>query len=93
MQVSIRHRGAIATIVLSAVNMAGLSSFAGGYATPVATIRPAPPPLMIVTSMAPFADWTGFYLGGTLGYGYLTSSLTSSSTAKAKGETYGSQTG
>ncbi|MCX7299940.1 MAG: hypothetical protein NTX73_06110 [Rhodobacterales bacterium] len=73
--------------------MAGLSFFAGGYATPVATIHPAPPPVMIVTSMAPFADWTGVYLGDTLGYGDLTSSLTSSSTAKAKGKTDGSQTG
>ncbi|CAA9383799.1 MAG: hypothetical protein AVDCRST_MAG15-64 [uncultured Rubellimicrobium sp.] len=48
-------------------------AFAGGFAEPIAVAAPAAP--VVVTPAAPVAasgDWTGFYVGGQLGFGNLT---------------------
>lgn len=50
---------------------AGMAS-AGGIAEPVA--EPAPAPVAVAPAPAPMGnDWTGFYAGGQLGYGKLSS--------------------
>lgn len=48
-------------------------AFAGGFAEPIVTPAPAAP--VVVAPAAPVAasgDWTGFYVGGQLGFGNLT---------------------
>jgi len=59
------------TVAIPAMVAAGAAQ-AGGLSEPVAEPAPAPAPVM-PAPMATGADWTGFYVGGNLGYADLES--------------------
>lgn len=68
---------------------AGMAS-AGGLAPPVETVAPtpiAPAPIM------PSSDWSGFYVGGQLGYGKVTTPLISGFDDDFTGAIYGVHAG
>ncbi|MFU8825414.1 MAG: outer membrane protein, partial [Yoonia sp.] len=68
---------------------AGMAS-AGGLAPPVETVAPtpiAPAPIM------PSSDWSGFYVGGQLGYGKVTTPLISGLDDDFTGAIYGVHAG
>lgn len=70
-------------------------AFAGGFAPVVAPVAPAAP--VAVAPVAPASDWTGFYVGGQLGYGSLGLDITdgseSAEIADGSGALYGVHAG
>ena len=60
-------------LTAGAALVAAAPAFAGGFAEPIVAAAPAAP--VVVAPAAPVAasgDWTGFYVGGQLGFGNLT---------------------
>lgn len=66
----LKHLGASAL----ALSLGAGAAFAGGINEPV--MEPAPAPVFEPAPIMQSADWTGFYAGGSLGYGDVTGSNT-----------------
>ena len=80
------HKIAASTLAIAALTATTVPAFAGGLSEPIATPEVTP---MIVTA-APSNDWTGFYVGGQLGYGKVTAD---DFDEDATGATYGVHAG
>lgn len=57
----------ISTLIAAPLAFAGSSAVAGGLAEPV--VAPAPAPIAVAAPAPVGRDWSGFYVGGSLGYG------------------------
>lgn len=79
----------LAAVAIPAMLAAGAAQ-AGGLAEAVVEPAPAPAPVMAAPAPARGNDWTGFYVGGQLGYGLLSSD---SLTEDLDGATYGVHAG
>jgi outer membrane immunogenic protein len=91
MRISNLQRATRAATILALGGALAAPALAGGYDATAETPPPAAPPMVLAAPMHSMTDWTGFYFGGSLGYGDVSGNVVLGDSVT--GQTYGVQAG